>query len=255
EYDLTQGNEKSRVLYFSANANGEAEVVKVLLTPTSSARQKEFDFYFEEISIKGRSSNGNQVTKYPVKNVKFKEAGRSTLAGRKLWYDGQFGRINADEKGRYLGMFEGDDRLLAVYRNGTYEITDQELTQRFEVNDLLLLERFSPTAVLTAIYFDADKQQYNIKRFKIETQTLKTRFQFIKESKDNFVKLVTSAPAPTLVLTVGIGAQATDQRIKVAEFIDVMGWKAAGNKLVDKKAVGMQWELAKPADQQQGELF
>jgi len=255
EYDLTQGNEKSRVLYFTANANGEAEAVKVQLNPNSSARQKEFDFYFEEILVKGRGSQGNQLTKYPVKSIKFKEAGRSTLAGRKLWFDGQFGRLNTDEKGRYLGMFEGEDKLLTIYKNGTYEITDQELTQRFEADDLLLIERFNPAAVLTAIYYDSEKLQYNIKRFKIETQTLKTRFQFIKEGKDNFVKLIATASAPTLLLTVGTGAHATEQRIKVAEFIDVMGWKAAGNKLIDKKAVEMQWEPTKPTDQLQGELF
>ena len=255
EYDLTQGNEKSRVLYFTANANGEAEAVKVQLNPNSSARQKEFDFYFEEILVKGRGSQGNQLTKYPVKSIKFKEAGRSTLAGRKLWFDGQFGRLNTDEKGRYLGMFEGEDKLLTIYKNGTYEITDQELTQRFEADDLLLIERFNPSAVLTAIYYDSEKLQYNIKRFKIETQTLKTRFQFIKEGKDNFVKLIATASAPTLLLTVGTGANATEQRIKVAEFIDVMGWKAAGNKLIDKKAVEMQWEPTKPTDQLQGELF
>jgi len=255
EYDLTQGNEKSRVLYFTANANGEAEAVKVQLNPNSSARQKEFDFYFEEILVKGRGSQGNQLTKYPVKSIKFKEAGRSTLAGRKLWFDGQFGRLNTDEKGRYLGMFEGEDKLLTIYKNGTYEITDQELTQRFEADDLLLIERFNPSAVLTAIYYDSEKLQYNIKRFKIETQTLKTRFQFIKEGKDNFVKLIATTSAPTLLLTVGTGANATEQRIKVAEFIDVMGWKAAGNKLIDKKAVEMQWEPTKPTDQLQGELF
>jgi topoisomerase-4 subunit A len=255
EYDLTQGNEKSRVLYFTANANGEAEVIKVQLNPNSSARQKEFDFYFEEILVKGRGSQGNQLTKYPVKSIKFKEAGRSTLAGRKLWFDGQFGRLNTDEKGRYLGMFEGEDKLLTIYKNGTYEITDQELTQRFEADDLLLIERFNPAAVLTAIYYDSEKLQYNIKRFKIETQTLKTRFHFIKEGKDNFVKLIATTSAPTLLLTVGTGANATEQRIKVAEFIDVMGWKAAGNKLIDKKAVEMQWEPTKPTDQLQGELF
>jgi topoisomerase-4 subunit A len=152
-------------------------------------------------------------------------------------------------------LFEGEDKLLTIYKNGTYEITDQELTQRFEADDLLLIERFNPAAVLTAIYYDSEKLQYNIKRFKIETQTLKTRFQFIKEGKDNFVKLIATTSAPTLLLTVGTGANATEQRIKVAEFIDVMGWKAAGNKLIDKKAVEMQWEPTKPTDQLQGELF
>jgi topoisomerase IV subunit A len=255
EYDLTQGNEKSRVLYFSANANGEAEVAKVLLNPNSTARLKEFDFYFEEIGIKGRSSQGNQLSKYPIKSIRFKEAGRSTLAGRKLWYDEQFGRLNTDENGRYLGMFEADDRLLAIYKQGCYEITDQELTQRFDADELLLIERFDAASILTAIYYDADKLQFNIKRFKIETQTLKTRFQFAKEGKGNYVRLVTSAPSPVLLLTVGAGAQAIAQRIKVADVVDVMGWKAVGNKLVDKKATQMGWEDAGHPDAAQGQLF
>jgi topoisomerase-4 subunit A len=255
EYDLTQGNEKSRVLWLSANPNGEAEVLKMILSPNCSARVKEFDFYFEELAIKGRSSQGNQVTKYPLKTVKFKEAGRSTLAGRKLWYDDQFGRLNTDEKGLYLGMFEGDDKILVIYSNGTYEITDQELTQRFESDEVLLIERFIPEKIVTAIYYDGDKIQYNIKRFKIETQTLRTRFQFIKEGKDNYLEAVTSDPNPVLILKIGKGAAAETQRIKVAELIDVMGWKAVGNKLVDKKAVEMEWEQAVEEAATQGNLF
>ncbi|CAN5787989.1 DNA gyrase/topoisomerase IV subunit A [soil metagenome] len=255
EYDLTQGNDKSRVQWFSANANGEAEVLKIILSPNCSARVKEFDFYFEELAIKGRSSQGNQVTKYPVKTVKFKEAGRSTLAGRKLWYDDQFGRLNTDEKGMYLGMFEGDDKLLVIYNNGTYEITDQELTQRFESDEVLLIERFAPEKIVTAIYYDGDKTQFNIKRFKVETQTLKTRFQFIKEGKENYLEVVTCDSNPVLILKIGKGKAVETQRIKVAEFIDVMGWKAVGNKLVEKKDVEMEWEQLTEDAGKQGELF
>lgn len=255
EYDLTQGNDKSRVHYFSVNANGEAEVVRVLLSPSSSARIKEFDFFFEEIAIKGRASQGNQVSKYSLKSVKFKEAGRSTLAGRKLWYDDQFGRLNTDEKGTYLGMFDGDDKLLTIFNNGSYEITDQELTQRFETDNLLLIERFVPEKIVTAIYYDGDKLQYNVKRFKIETQTLKTKFQFIKDGKDNYLEAVSTDADPVLLLKTGKGASAETQRIQLAGFIDVMGWKAVGNKLTDKKSVEMEWEQPVEDNAQQGELF
>ena len=120
EYDLTKGHEKSKVHYFTANQNGEAEVVKIVLG-NCSARIKEFDYYFEQLEIKGRGSMGNQVTKYPIKSVKFKEAGRSTIAGKKLWYDDQFGRLNTEEKGSYLGVFDADDRILVVFRDGNYE--------------------------------------------------------------------------------------------------------------------------------------
>src|SRR5436190_420056 len=123
EYDLTKGEDKTRVHYFSANANGEAEVVKIILSPNCNARIKELEFYFEELDIKGRSSMGNQVTKYPIKSVRFKEAGRSTLAGRKLWFDDKFGRLNTEDKGILLGSFE-DEKLLVIYSEGYYEITD-----------------------------------------------------------------------------------------------------------------------------------
>src|ERR1700744_2166683 len=129
EYDLTKsGDPKSRVHYLSANRNGEAEVVRVVLSPSSTARHKEFDFYFEEQEIKNRSSLGNQVTKYPIRSVKFKEAGKSTLSGRKLWFDATFGRLNEEGKGEYVGSFEGDERILVIYSDGNYEITDTELT-------------------------------------------------------------------------------------------------------------------------------
>ncbi|MCU0334500.1 MAG: DNA gyrase/topoisomerase IV subunit A [Chitinophagaceae bacterium] len=254
EYDLTKGSDRSKVHYLTVNPNGEAEVVKVVLSPNCSARIKEFDFYFEELAIKGRSSLGNQVTKYPVKSVKFKEAGRSTLEGRRLWYDDQFGRLNVDEKGTYLGMFEGDDKILLVYTDGSYEVTDQELTQRFEPEKVLLIERFNPEAVITAVYYDADKLQFNIKRFVIETSTLKTNFKFIKEGEGNYLEAVTTDEEPVLLLKIGRGSNAETQKLKVSTLVDVMGWKAVGNKLVDKKAVEMQWDRpATPSTQT--ELF
>ncbi|HSK11753.1 MAG TPA: DNA gyrase/topoisomerase IV subunit A [Phnomibacter sp.] len=255
EYDLTQGTERSRVHYFTANPNGEAEVVKITLSPNCSARNKEFDFYFEELEIKGRSSKGNQVTKYPIRSVRFKEAGRSTLAGRRLWYDDQFGRLNTDEKGIALGMFEGDDKILVIYTNGTYEITDQELTQRLPPDEVLLIEKFDPRKVITAIYFDQDKLQFNIKRFRIETTTLKTHFQFIKDGKGNYLELVTTADDPILLMKTGKGPTVKMEKMKVGDLVEVMGWKAVGNKLVDKKAIEMSWEAGEEKLPEQGELF
>ena len=256
EYDLTQGNDKSRVQHFTINPNGEAESVKVILSPHCNARVKEFEYYFEELEIKGRSSKGNQLSKYPVKQVKFKEAGRSTLAGRKLWYDDQFGRLNTDEKGMYLGMFEGDDKLLVIYNNGQYEITDQELTQRFEADDVVLIERFDQKKIITAVYYDNDKIQFNIKRFKIETLTLQTKFGFIKEGAENYLELVTTDADPVIKLMIGKKNEAKEQTMKVNEFVDVMGWKAIGTKLVDKKQVVMEWVVKdKKEGDGQGSLF
>ena len=256
EYDLTKGDAKSKVHYFTANANGEAEVVKIVLSPNCSARNKEFEFYFEELDIKGRSSMGNQVTKYPIKSVKFKEKGRSTLAGKKLWFDDTFGRLNTDEKGTYLGSFEPEDRIVVVYDDGNYEITDQELTQRFDAEKVLLIEKFIPEKVITAVYLDNDKQQFNVKRFKIETTTLRIKFLFIKEGNKNRLEAVTTDDKPVLLLSQGRGTQKREQKIKIADFVDVMGWKAVGNKLVEhNKSVEMEWIPQKDKSQSQPELF
>jgi topoisomerase-4 subunit A len=248
EYDLSKGSEKSRVHYFSANANGEAEVVKIILSPNCSAKKKELEFYFEELEIKGRSSIGNQVSKYPIKSVKFKEAGRSTLDAKKLWFDNKFGRLNADEKGEYLGKFDAEDRLLLVYNDGNYEIVDQELTQRFDVEKILLIEKFLPEKVITAVYLDNEKLQYNIKRFKIETSTLHSKFFFIKEGKDNRLEAVTTDENPILKVQTGRGTQVSKAKFKVAKMVEVMGWKAVGAKLTDySKTVEMEWD--KPVEE------
>jgi topoisomerase IV subunit A len=256
EYDLTKGTEKSKLHYFTANANGEAEVVKVVLSPNCPARNKEFDFYFEELEIKGRGAMGNQVTKYPIKQVKFKEAGRSTLATRKLWYDDQFGRLSTEEKGTYLGGFDGDDKILTIYTDGYYEIIDQELTQRFDTEKLLLIEKFRPEKILTAVYLDQDKLQYNVKRFKIETSTLNNKFLFIKEGANNWLELITSEEKPIVLIHTGKGAQAKTQKIKIDSFVDVMGWKAVGIKLADyAKSTELDWEVKPKEDKGMMELF
>lgn len=255
EYDLTKGTDKSKVHYLSANPNGEAEVLKVVLSPNCTARIKELDFYFEELEIKGRGSMGNQVTKYPIKTVKLKEAGKSTLAGRKLWFDDKFGRLNTEEKGQYLGIFE-DERILVIYQDGSYELTDTEITQRFEPEKVALIEQFNPEKTITAVYLDAEKGQYNIKRFKIETSTLKTQFTFIKEGKDNRLEAVTTEAEPILVVQTGRGQQVRKAKFKVAKMVEVMGWKAVGAKLTDfNKSIEMEWETRPPADTAQTELF
>jgi topoisomerase-4 subunit A len=256
EYDLTKGSEKSRVLYFSANPNGEAEVVKIILSPNCSAKKKELEFYFEELEIKGRGSIGNQVTKYPIKSVKFKEAGKSTLDAKKLWFDNKFGRLNTDEKGEYLGKFEAEDRLLVIYNDGNYEIIDQELTQRFDVEKILLIEKYTIDKVITAVYLDNEKMQYNIKRFKIETTTLHSKFFFIKEGKDNRLEAVTTDANPVLKVQTGRGAQINKAKYKVSNMVEIMGWKAVGAKLADyNKSVEMEWEKPIEDLSGQGDLF
>lgn len=258
EYPLAKSAEKSKVHYFTVNPNGEAESVKIVLSPNCSARIKEFDFYFETLEVKGRSSVGNQVTKYPIKAVKLKEAGKSTLVGRKLWFDDKFGRLNTEEKGIYLGSFE-DDKLLVITKDGYYEVTDTEPTQRFDPEKVIFIEKFNPEKIITAVYLDNDKLQFNIKRFKIETTTLKSPFSFIKEGAGNYLAAVTTHIEPILVVQSGRGAQVRKAKFKVSKMVDVMGSKAVGTKLVDfSKTIEMEWEnkvTIKDPNDEQPELF
>ena len=254
EYDLTKGSDKSKVNYFSVNPNGEAEVVTIVLSPNCSARNKFLDFYFEELDIKARGVLGNQVTKYPIKNVKFKESGRSTLSGRKLWFDDTVGRLNSEEKGEYLGSFEPEDRLLVFYHDGSYEIRETELTQRFDVDQIIEIEKFDTDRVVTAIYLDKEKLQFNVKRFHIETTTINNKFFFIREGEGNYLDSVTTVEKPIVAVKSGRGSQARVTKVKLIDFVEIMGWKAVGNKLTDyTKSTEMEW-IHKPENLQQ-ELF
>ena len=262
EYNLTKSEKGSKVHYFTANSNGEAEVVTVKLSPNCPAKKKEFDFYFETIPIKGRGSMGNVVTKYPIKNVKFKEAGASTLSGIKIWYDDTVGRLNTEQRGLYVGSFEGEDKILVFYKNGTYELTNYEITNRYESNDAVYIEKFSPEKLVTAIYFDADKKQFNVKRFKIETATLNNKFLFIKEGPNNYLELVTTQADPIVVLRTGKKRDPQEEEISLAEAYEVTGWKAVGTKIagddfVSVELVNEEEEEAPPEDEGnvQGELF
>ena len=191
-----------------------------------------------------------------IKSVKFKDAGKSTLDAKKLWFDNKFGRLNSEEKGEYLGKFDAEDRLLVVYNDGNYEITDQELTQRFDVEKVIMIEKFRPEKVVTAVYLDNEKLQYNIKRFKIETTTLHTKFFFIKEGKENRLEMVTTDLNPLLIVNTGRGQLVRSAKFKVQNMVEIMGWKAVGAKLTDfSKSVEMEWEKKEETDSPQTELF
>ena len=256
EYDLTRGDEKSRVHYLSINPNGEAEVVKILLTSGCSARIKEFDFYFEEMGIKGRSSVGNQVTKYPIRSVKFKEAGKATLSGRALWFDDKFGRLNAEGKGSLLGNFEAEDRILVFYKDGNYEVTDQEMTQKFDSAQIRWIAKFDSNAIVTAVYVDQDKKQFMLKRFRIETTTLRSKFLCIKEGAGNFLEAVTTDPEPVLAIQQGRGAQQRKAKLKITKMAEVTGWRTVGVKMADyTKSTEMEWVNKSESAQSQSTLF
>ncbi len=232
EYDLTKGNPNSKVAYFTANANGEAEVVTITLSPGSKARIKVLDYYFEELEIKGRSSQGNQVTKYPIKGIKQKEKGRSTLSGQKIWYDDTIGRLNKDGNGMLLGSFDENDRVITFYKDGTYEITDFELTNRFEADDVIRIEKFARDKVVTAIYYDKKGAQFYAKRFVVESQTLKSKYSFIKEGDGNYLELVTTKTEPIVILRTGKKkSELSEEIVPLHETIDVTGWKTIGTRI------------------------
>ena len=164
--------------------------------------------------------------------------------------------MNTESKGIYLGNFDGSERLLVIFTDGNYELTDLEMTQRFDPEKILLIEKFNPDKVITAVYLDNDKLQFNVKRFRIETSTLQNKFLFIKEGQGNRLELVTTDLKPMLLLHTGRGAQARTQKIKVADYVEVMGWKAVGNKLADySKSTEMEWEAKEKEDGPQASLF
>jgi topoisomerase IV subunit A len=237
EYNLDMGNPNSKVHYLSANPNGEAEVVEVKLTPASSARKKIFDFDFSELEVKGRGVRGNMITKYPVRKVDFKESRGSTLSGLDLWFDEASGRLNKDKRGKYVGKFDGDDQIIAITKSGTYKITSYELTNRYEPEKTILVQKYNPKKVVTAVYLDGESKQYFVKRFLIETNTLDKEFGFISEGIGSRLDYASTSDSPEIEMDVvkGKGKDKEAEVVSLDEIVDVKGWKALGNRLSQYK--------------------
>ncbi len=231
EYDLTKGTKGSKLVYLTANPNGEAEVVTVYLTQGAKARVKVFDFDFADLEIKGRAAGGNILTRYPVRKVQFKMEGKSTLGGINIYYDASVGRLNTDSRGKLIGNFLGDDKILVCYKNGDYELTSFELTNRYEPSDVLLIQKFDSQKVIGAVYFDGATKGFFVKRFLIETTTLNKRFNFITEHKQSYLKLVTTDSQAQVSVTLIKGKTEEQMDYDLEMLIDVKGWKALGNKL------------------------
>ena len=249
EYDLTSGNPNSKLHYLSANPNGEAEIVEVKLSQASTARKKVFDFDFSELEIKGRGVKGNTITKYPVRKVDFKEARGSTLSGLKLWFDQASGRLNKDERGKYVNKFDGEEQIIAITSSGNYKITSFELTNRYEPEKTILLEKFNPRKTISAIYWDGPSKQYFVKRFLIETNTADKDFGFISEGIGSRLELVTTSETPEVEIEVikGKGQDKKTELVNLEEIVDVKGWKAVGNRLSDFKVTKVK-PLEEPED-------
>ncbi len=237
EYDLTTGSPNTKVLYFTANPNSEAELVEIALSPMSHARKLNFDFNFAELAIKGRGVLGNIVSKYLIKSIKLKAKGASTLGGRKIWYDDVLGRLNIDSRGKLLGEFDTNDVILVITKDGNYELTNFELTNHYNAEQVLHIGKFKPKKAITLLYFNGKDKNYFVKRFYIETLTINKQFLCIPEGKDNRIVMATDYTEPIIVME-RKGGKGKDSNIEetynLAQFIEVKGWKAIGNKLVGK---------------------
>lgn len=233
DYDVTNGAKGAKLLYFEAHQNSESELIEVKLSQGCRAKKKVFEFDFAELAIKGRSSQGNVLTKYPVQSIRQLSLGSSTLGGRKIWYDETVGRINTDERGELIGEFDTEDRILVVYKNGSYELTDFELTNRYEAKKVHWLGKFDPEQVITSVYYDGERKDWYVKRFQIETTTLGEDFLFVSESNGTKPGIISleAEPVVNFIETKGKAKTKEETTVNLAEFIDVKGWRSLGNKL------------------------
>ena len=232
EYDMTQGTNGTRIMYFSANPNGESEVLRVTLKPKPRLKKLVFDIDLGELAIKGRQSMGNMVTKNDVHKIALKEKGTSTLGGRKIFYDPDVNRINADKRGNYLGEFQGEDKILVITKAGDFELFNFDLSNHFPDN-ILVIEKFNPKRTLSVVYWDDEQQYHYVKRFQIEEDTLigKTH-NFIGEMPNNKLVSITWVHYPRLELEFGgKNSDRENEIVEVAEFIGVKSFKAKGKRL------------------------
>ncbi len=230
-YHVTNETPNSKLLYFSANPNGEAEVVKVFLSQAARARKKIFEYDFADLDIKGRSSKGNQLTKYPVRKIELLERGSSTLEAINVWVDEVSGRLNTDQRGKYIGAFNANDYILVVYKNASYELISFDLLTKINIGESVIIEKFDPETIISAVYFEGDKKWTMVKRFQIETQSSDQKFPFLTENPKT--KLLFCSTSTDIDIEYSDGGNSKE--LHLDSFIDIKGWKALGNKLSDQK--------------------
>ena len=241
DYDLTMGNENSKLLYFTVNPNGESEIVNVQLTQNCTAKNKNLDFDFSEIAIKGRTSQGNIVSKYPIRQIKQKEIGRSTLGAKKWYFDDIVGKLNDNERGRLIGEFDTGDLILVVFKDGSYEVNEPDSVKQFDTNNFIHIGKLEKNTVVTAVHFDGHKEWTMVKRFKIETTKINERFSFITDHKKSALLFASCEDNPSITFMLKDGSKKIHGgEIALGEFIDVKGWKALGNRLSDQKVLDIK---------------
>ena len=254
DYKLASDKKGSEMLYFSANPNGEAETVTVLLKPNSRVRKNKIEIDFSELAIKGRDSRGNLVTKYAVKKVDLKEEGVSTLAPRKIWFDDTVRRLNADGRGTLLGSFKGDDKILTINQNGESKLVTFDLLNRFD-DEYLILEKWKPEQPITCIYFDGEKGIYFIKRFLLENTTNVQHFMPSEHPK-SFVEFVGTSDGCTAEIIFPkdkSGKEKEPEIINIDEFIAVKGIKAIGNQFIKEKVKSINITIPEPLEEEVSE--
>jgi len=230
-YNLGKGDKGSKLLYIASRPNGESEVVTVHIHASQKARKKIFDYDFSEIEIKGKAAKGNILSKYRVRAVKEKSVGLSTLSGIKIYYDNSIGRLNTDQRGEYLGKFNGDDMIIVVYKDGNYELTSFELTNRYDWNNVLFLDKYRDDGIMSAAYYDGKLKNYYVKRFNIETNTINKKFLFVSQEKGSKLEYASFKSGETISFKYFINKKLKPTEIKLDDFIDVKGWKSIGNKI------------------------
>ena len=237
EYDLSRGVKGSKLLYFSVHPNGEREVVSVMVRPRPHLKRLRFDIDLGDLLIKGRQSAGNRVTKEIVQKITQKEVGGSTLAARKIWYDSIVGRLNDESRGKFLGSFKGEDRILTLYKNGEYRLSTFDLANHFD-EDMVHIEKWVPDRPISTVYFDAEKELHFVKRFCCEITSDK-RVSFISEAEGSQMDCVSTAFQPKVRIVYNKLLKETknlpDNEVALADFIDVKGMKAQGNQLTKLK--------------------
>ena len=237
EYDLTKGTPDSKVVYFSANPNGEAEVIHVNLRPRPKMKKTSFDFDFSQLAIKGRSSQGNIISKTPIKKITKREEGVSTLGAMDLWYDDTVRRLNVDERGVYLGAFKGEDKILTLLSTGEAKLTSFDLATHFD-DEMIHIQKFDPRQIISAVYFDGELKKYYVKRFQLEANSsLNKKFLFISDSKDSKLILFTMDYLPRIELEI-LGKNNNEvefEVVMVSDFIGVKSYKAKGKRLSNKE--------------------
>ncbi|AQW92144.1 DNA gyrase/topoisomerase IV subunit A [Elizabethkingia anophelis] len=250
EYNLASDKKGSEVLYFSANANGEAEVVNVLLKPSARIRKNKLDIDFSELAIKGRDSKGNLVTKYPIKKIEMKEEGVSTLAPRKIWFDEAVRRLNADARGTFLGTFKGEDKILLVTPKGEARLVSFDLSNRFD-DEYIILEKWKPEQSIGCIYYDGEKERYFVKRFLLES-TNNPQLFFPSEHPKSFIEWVSTGKnaSAELIFSKEKGKDKDPETILIDEFITVKGIKALGNQLSKDKIRTINITIPEPEEEE-----